>query len=121
MGEINFKKALMDFIGRLTYASHIIPLLENEKISVKFSSTDQNEASITLNGKEAQLAVEHAEEYSLIIRGDSMALLELIEGRVKLQELKRRGEISVEGRFRYLLKIESLLYCCASETMTIKV
>lgn len=116
MREIDFKKALVDFISRLKYASHILPLLEDESVSVMFCSPDQNEISMFIKGKEIWLE-NNCDRPSLIIRGNSSVLLQLVEGRTKLQVLQKRDEISVEGKFRYILKLESLLYCCSIETM----
>ncbi|HHY71801.1 MAG TPA: SCP2 sterol-binding domain-containing protein [Bacillus bacterium] len=116
MGKNDVEKALQNFISRLKYASHILPLLENENITVLFCPFEDNEITLVLNGNDVSLNNRNGHDgYALTIRGDSTTLIELIEGREKLQTLKKRGELAVEGKFRYILKVESILYCCSFE------
>lgn len=123
MMEMDLNNALVDFINRLKYASHILPLLENESISVRFCPPDQHNISILIDEKDLQIAQADCESDMplLIICGDYSSLLQLVEGRTKLQVLQRRGDITVEGKYRYILKMESLLYCCSFETMPIQI
>ncbi|MEC1720771.1 hypothetical protein P9265_08050 [Schinkia azotoformans] len=113
MGEKEFNKALFDFISCLKYASHVVPLLENESLSVKFCSPDYNGITMFINKQDVWLDYKNSERPSLIISGDVSSLLELVEGRTRLQVLKKRGEINVKGKFRNILKLESLIYCCS--------
>lgn len=123
MMEKDFNNALVDFINRLKYASHILPLLENESILVRFCPPDQHSISILIDEMDIRISPANGESDlpSLIIGGDISSLLQLVEGRTKLQVLQKRGDITVEGKYRYILKMESLLYCCSFETMPIQI
>lgn len=113
MGEKEFNKALFDFISCLKYASHVLPLLEEESLSVKFCSPECNGITMFINKQDIWIDYKNSERPSLIISGDVSNLLELVEGRTRLQVLQKRGEIIVKGKFRNILKMESLIYCCS--------
>lgn len=113
MGEKEFNKALFDFISCLKYASHVLPLLEDESISVKFCSPEYDGITMYINKQDVWLDYKNTERPLLIINGEVTSLLELVEGRTRLQVLQKRGEIKVEGKFRNILKMESLIYCCS--------
>ena len=113
MGEKEFNKALYHFISCLKYASHVLPLLEDENLSVRFCSPDYDGITMFINKQDVWLDYKNSERASLLISGDVSNLLELVEGRTRLQVLQKRGEIKVEGRFRNVLKMESLIYCCS--------
>lgn len=113
MGEKEFNKALFDFISCLKYASHVVPLLENESLSVKFCSPDHNGITMYINKQDVWLDYKNTDSPSLVISGATSNLLELVEGRTRLQVLQKRGEIKVEGKFRNILRMESLIYCCS--------
>lgn len=113
MGEMIIKKPLIDLLNRLKKSPHMLPLLEDELTSVAFSLPNQPTITLFMNRKDIWIEEECQQQPSLIITGDLSPLLELIGGKTRLQVLEKRGEILVYGKYKYILKVESLLYCCS--------
>lgn len=112
MKEPSFRKALVEFTHRLQFASHVLPLLENERITVKICTNNNEELTIVMSEKEVSLDHENRTVPSVVVKGDLPALINFIEGKMKLQALQKSEKLQAEGKYRHLLKIESLFYCC---------
>ncbi|WP_180994089.1 SCP2 sterol-binding domain-containing protein [Bacillus sp. Marseille-P3661] len=105
------KDVLIEFCHRLRGATHIGPLLKHEIFPITFCTNTEN---ITLVITNEEILIEHGYNNSaLIIKGDDSTLIELIEGKSRLQQLYKRGDIQINGRYKYILRFESILYCCS--------
>ncbi|OKO88389.1 hypothetical protein BRO54_3681 [Geobacillus proteiniphilus] len=112
MGEgisMEMRELVGQFVERMQVLRHLVPILPDEQLYVRFESDD--ETALLLIGKEsAARGMENDERKTLTVRGSKEALASLLNGELKLQQLVRLREVHVSGSFRQLLLLESLLH-----------
>ncbi|KDE46124.1 sterol-binding protein [Geobacillus sp. CAMR12739] len=106
---MEMRELVGQFVERMQVLRHLVPILPDEQLYVRFESDD--ETALLLIGKEsAARGVENDERKTLTVRGSKEALASLLNGELKLQQLVRLREVHVSGSFRQLLLLESLLH-----------
>lgn len=97
------------FINHLNEREHVLLLIENAEVSIRFIENG-NVISIAIYNGKIQLANDLNIERNIEISGSSTSLKELLEGRTMLRMLIKRGDLQVSAPFRTLLLLESLFY-----------
>ncbi|NNU84316.1 sterol-binding protein [Geobacillus sp. BMUD] len=106
---MEMRELIGKFVERMQVLRHLLPILPDEQLCVRFESGD--ETVLLVVGKESSAAeMEHDERKTLTIRGSKASLASLLNGELKLQQLVRLQEVHVSGSFRHLLLLESLLH-----------
>ncbi|GAJ57573.1 hypothetical protein B23_0763 [Geobacillus thermoleovorans B23] len=107
--SMEMRELVGQFVERMQVLRHLVPILPDEQLYVRFESDD--ETALLLIGKEsAARGMENDERKTLTVRGSKEALASLLNGELKLQQLVRLREVHVSGSFRHLLLLESLLH-----------
>ncbi|MFC0299026.1 SCP2 sterol-binding domain-containing protein [Geobacillus jurassicus] len=106
---MEMRELVGQFVERMQVLRHLLPILPDEQLCVRFESED--ETVLLMIGKEsAAVEAENDERKTLTVRGSKEALASLLNGELKLQQLVRLREVYVSGSFRHMLLLESLLH-----------
>lgn len=98
-------------VKRLQQETHLFPLLKDDRMIVKFYS-NKEQVYLYLGANEINYTKEiRDEKVDISIYGKEPELKKLLEGQMKLQSMDKRNELEVKGKFQYLLRLESILYC----------
>ncbi|RBW71260.1 SCP2 sterol-binding domain-containing protein [Bacillus taeanensis] len=95
------------FIEAVNIAPHLLPLYAQKELNLLFKC---EEKQIGLAIFQGQLKIEELQfsDANVTITGSKEALKQLLFGEDKLLLMKKRNDLSVEGRYRDLLQVEAL-------------
>jgi ubiquinone biosynthesis protein UbiJ len=104
------------YLNRLFYKleerSHLLELLPSKPFTALIQS-DSEAWMISLSEQDIYYqSEENATRVDLEISGSEPILKVLLNGEVRLSQLKKMGHVQVEGSFRHLLLLEAVLWLC---------
>jgi hypothetical protein len=104
------------YLNRLFYKleerSHLLQLLPSKPFTALIQS-DSEAWMISLSEQGIYYqAVDIAARFDLEITGTEPILKVLLNGEVRLSQLKKMSHVQVEGTFRHLLLLEAVLWLC---------
>jgi hypothetical protein len=115
---MNIHELVKKFTERVQTLQHLWPILPEEALYIRFEC-DGEALLVSISKKGVHRKQEADERRLLTVRGSREALMNLFQGKLKLQQQLRLSELFVSGSFRHMLLLESLLhlakpYQCAS-------
>ncbi|WP_026688446.1 hypothetical protein [Alteribacter aurantiacus] len=103
------KTLLTSSIKRMRKTENLLGLLDEMTLDVCLICNDESWL-LSLNGNTISISQYDNEISQVTIHGDQKAMKTLFDGEDFLLSLRKRGELSVSGRLRDLLLLESLWY-----------
>jgi hypothetical protein len=103
-------EALKTFQLAIKQHRHVLPLLEHSHIRINLIC-EQNTYQIIIKDREIFILHDSGETQAIPeIRGDRKAMKLLLEGKERLRELERNGQLSISTPLRTTLLLESIFY-----------
>jgi hypothetical protein len=111
-------KAVQIFLKSVKERAHVIKLFEKlDMLSLKLVCDRQNTLIAFHNGDVLLLDDYDERETTCVIKGQHEAIDSLFEGKDKLRNLIRNGQLKVEASFRTILLLESIFYLTKPEEL----
>ncbi|MDX8360836.1 SCP2 sterol-binding domain-containing protein [Cytobacillus sp. IB215316] len=98
---------LNEFNNRFVQNSHLNLLLPNQAIIVNFES-NKEKVQVVLTARGLELSNRQQSPADISLGAEPQQFYELLSGKEKLQKLISRQSIICQGKFRYILLLESL-------------
>ncbi|MGM7681048.1 SCP2 sterol-binding domain-containing protein [Cytobacillus sp. Hm23] len=98
---------LNEFNNRFVQNSHLNLLLPNHAIIVNFEC-NKEKVQVVLTARGMELSKWQQSHADVSLGAEPQQFYELLSGKEKLQKLINRQSIISEGKFRYILLLESL-------------
>jgi hypothetical protein len=116
------KEMIQIFLSAIKERSHILKLIEKLDGLVIRLVCEGNEELIVFHRGEVFLFVDNDESVvTYVISGQKESLCTLLEGKGKLRNLIKNGQLKVKAPFRTVLLIESIFYLTKPEEQFTKI
>ncbi|WP_243290393.1 hypothetical protein [Bacillus sp. FJAT-47783] len=99
---------LEKLISKLNTCDLVKPLLPKEPIFITCYVNEKRDHYVLTNSG-LNRCENSSERWNLMIRGAQDQLMELMKGELRLQQLMKLKVIQVEGKYRDILRLESIL------------
>ncbi len=110
---MDLENVLTNFLERLYELEHVVLLLPNEPLVIKFEISGMENACLYLSSTKS--SVTNGLEEHITIMGNGIT--DVINGTSKLTDLIYQENIEVIGSLRNTLLIESIFYLCREKDM----
>ncbi|NRD76423.1 SCP2 sterol-binding domain-containing protein [Bacillus sp. BRMEA1] len=110
-GVVEMIEAINTFLQQVKVREHIVPLIQQADLRV---SLHCHAAPVQLVIKNGEILMLHDSEQQIkpnnVIWGSAHAFELLLEGKTRLRELERNGDLKIEASLRMILLLESIFY-----------
>lgn len=107
------------FIDSIKEREHVLRLIENIDLLIDFTANQKETTLLIKNGDFS--IIEKSDYHDCEISGEEDKIKDFIEGRQKLRNLIKNGELHVNASFRTILLLESLFFLGKSENYLLKI
>ncbi|MEH7501271.1 hypothetical protein V7152_04370 [Neobacillus drentensis] len=108
-------EALKTFQLAIKQQGHLLPLLGHIDLRVNLVCDQQDIQIIIKDGEIFSLHDSDETQTIFEIRGDLIAMKQLLEGKERLRVLERNGQLSISAPIRTTLLLESIFYLTKAE------
>jgi hypothetical protein len=102
---------LVSFVEKMNASYFIQPLLPNEELRIRITSSKQKPILLVLKKGACFLSSDNDNlSAHVLVSGDENHLLDCFHSPIRLLQLSKLGAIEVKGSFRNILRLESIIH-----------